>query len=66
MRLKWAAGSTAVPVGLHQTVTFPLYIQWLQWFTVVYLKADFFKLRLDVFHQTHVPAVDKVLPTPLL
>lgn len=32
----------------------------------VYLKADFFELSLDVFHQTHVPAVDKVLSTPLL
>lgn len=31
-----------------------------------YLKADFFKLCVDLFHQTHVPAVDKVLPTPLL
>lgn len=33
---------------------------------LVYLKADIFELRLDFFHQTHVPAVDKVLPTPLL
>lgn len=32
----------------------------------VYLKADFLELRLDLFHQTHVPAVDKVLSTPLL
>lgn len=32
----------------------------------MYLKADFFKLCLDVFHEAHVPAVDKVLPTPLL
>lgn len=31
-----------------------------------YLKADFFKLCLDLLHQSHVSAVDKVLPTPLL
>lgn len=32
----------------------------------VYLQTDILELRLDFLHQTHVPAVDKVLSAPLL
>lgn len=38
----------------------------VRWFIDMYLQADFSKLCLDFFHQTHIPVVNKILPTPFL
>lgn len=50
--------------GVSETVVLTCLMQ--QTLKCVYLKADIFELSQHFFYQTHVPAVDKVLPTPLL